>query len=211
MLSSRDDLFMDTVRGRFPLGDTISSARFWTPREESGVKIQDKNGNEVPLYGNYIPRPDRNIDTLQNLTWLGFLGIDHFYLRSPGTGLAKLLTLGGFGFWWLWDIIQVWTERERVLNYGLVTPFDATIGIGQGMIYDYSSKKWKYSQDTDFGTWALATIFGFTGADMFVLGRFWLGFRKFVIFLLTLSALASLGSVGFFGTSSYSCWPSVSS
>jgi len=33
-----------------------------------------------------------------------FLGIDGFYLRNVGTGVLKLLTIGGAGMWVLIDI-----------------------------------------------------------------------------------------------------------
>merc|ERR1719440_2657870 len=38
--------------------------------------------------------------------FLGFLGADYFYLGYPLWGLCKLFTLGGFGFWWLIDIVR---------------------------------------------------------------------------------------------------------
>jgi hypothetical protein len=40
------------------------------------------------------------------LSWLlGVLGIDRFYLGKIGTGIAKLVTLGGLGVWYLVDLI----------------------------------------------------------------------------------------------------------
>jgi len=35
---------------------------------------------------------------------LGFLGLDRFCLGRTGTAVAKLLTLGGLGVWWIADI-----------------------------------------------------------------------------------------------------------
>jgi TM2 domain-containing membrane protein YozV len=40
---------------------------------------------------------------------LGTLGIDRFYLGKVGTGILKLITAGGFGIWWLIDIILIAT------------------------------------------------------------------------------------------------------
>jgi TM2 domain-containing membrane protein YozV len=42
---------------------------------------------------------------------LGGLGVDHFYTGKIGTGVLKLLTMGGCGIWALYDIIMVVTEK----------------------------------------------------------------------------------------------------
>ena len=38
---------------------------------------------------------------------LGILGIDRMYLGCWGTGLLKLITLGGFGIWYFIDLILI--------------------------------------------------------------------------------------------------------
>ena len=45
--------------------------------------------------------------------FLGHLGIDRFYLGLIGTGILKLITFGGFGIWWLIDLILIATNTLR--------------------------------------------------------------------------------------------------
>lgn len=39
--------------------------------------------------------------------FLGELGVDRFYVGKIGTGVLKLITLGGCGVWWLIDWIMI--------------------------------------------------------------------------------------------------------
>ena len=47
---------------------------------------------------------------------LGYLGVDRFYLGYYGMGVLKLLTLGGFGIWWLIDFIFIYTGNLTIKN-----------------------------------------------------------------------------------------------
>ena len=43
---------------------------------------------------------------------VGSLGIDRFYMGYIGLGILKLITLGGFGIWWLIDLILVAMKHD---------------------------------------------------------------------------------------------------
>ena len=42
--------------------------------------------------------------------FLGWMGIHRFYVGKTGTGLLMLFTFGGFGIWWLVDLIRIVTS-----------------------------------------------------------------------------------------------------
>lgn len=195
-LPNIDKLFMETVKGRYPLADGPSSAHVWAPKEKT-VLVQGPPTGDPPVLpapvrmdviGQYVPRPDRSMVILQALTIFGFLGLDHLYLRSTKTGIIKLLTLGGLGIWWIWDMLQVFTERERVLNYGMSTPFDVYLGIGQGMITD---KGTSYSQGTSWMLLTISSVFGFLGAPFLLLGKPWVCVRFLMAYLISAGLIVS--------------------
>jgi TM2 domain-containing membrane protein YozV len=55
---------------------------------------------------------------------LGVFGAHRFYLGRPESGALMLLTMGGLGIWWLYDLILVATGSFRDGNGRLVTRWD---------------------------------------------------------------------------------------
>ena len=55
---------------------------------------------------------------------LGMFGCHRFYVGKVGSGLCQLFTLGGFGIWYLYDVILVASgtfrdaDGRRVVNWG---------------------------------------------------------------------------------------------
>ena len=67
----------------------------------------------------------------------GFLGLDHLWLRSPLTAIAKFLfNLFSFGLWYFYDLLQILGERDSVQKNGLSIPIVGAAGIGSGMFRD---------------------------------------------------------------------------
>jgi TM2 domain-containing membrane protein YozV len=88
--------------------------------------------SDVDTWGGH---PDRSYFTFVILSiLLGFFGLDHFYLRSFGTGTKKfLINIITLGTWYWWDIIQIVAEGGKVREKGLNSPLDWIRGIGRGV------------------------------------------------------------------------------
>lgn len=135
--------------------------------------------------------PDRNYYLFITLSILfGFFGIDHFYLRSFGTGMQKLLVnIFTLGMWYFWDIIQIMCDGKKIRIEGLDSPFDWIRGIGRGVFVD-PKERLKMLNDPsqpiirtkkDIVIYALLTImFGIFGFDKIYMGHPWQAAGKFL-------------------------------
>jgi TM2 domain-containing membrane protein YozV len=161
--------------------------------------------SDVDSWGGH---PDRNYMIFLVLTFLlGFIGADHFYLRSYGTACKKLfMNVGGLGIWYFWDLIQVMKDGAYVREHGLNSPFDWIRGIGRGTFEGgkkskSEDKNVKYAAPKSYIVFTLlAMCLGFIGADKFYIGQTFQGivklFSVFNIFLFLFGLLWVLWDAG---------------
>jgi len=88
--------------------------------------IIKKDAATCPICGTALKT--QNTVTLSNWTivlllslFLGSFGADRFYVGKIGTGILKLLTLGGCGIWSLIDLILVLAGRFKDKDGNYIT------------------------------------------------------------------------------------------
>lgn len=56
--------------------------------------------------------------------FLGFLGVDRFYMGQIGFGLGKLFTWGGFGVWYMIDVVAIATGAARDADGNMLAGYE---------------------------------------------------------------------------------------
>ncbi len=163
----------------------VSQIEYWREvnkpdKSAKGANTKDvKEGGPGAIYLSY--------DVFLGLTVIGgLLALDHLYLRSPLTFIAKIivnvLTLGS---WWIYDASQAVFNKDVVKVFGLGVPGMGPKGIAAGVLAsDVPDKK-----HMAFFVYGLALIIGgIFGLDSFIVGDKQSGFIRLICLITGLLA-----------------------
>ena len=174
----------------------ISQIEYWRggprPKEEPSIASNEKKATEEGGPGaTYL-----SYDIFLGLSVLGgFFALDHLYLRSPLTFLAKLVVnMLFFGVWWLYDAMQALFNEDVVKIYGLGVPGLGPKGIAAGVL----AKEVPDKKHMRFFTYAITLMFlGLFGGDSFLLGDKKSGFIRLFSLITWIFAPIAFGWWGY--------------
>jgi TM2 domain-containing membrane protein YozV len=123
--------------------------------------------------------------------FLGWAGLDYFYLGSPWMGFVKLaMTFLTLGYWWAYDALNATFNKEQVEFAGPFVPAWGPTGIGAGRFASKErpppSSPEQAAKHTHFLLYGIALFtLGIFGADSYLTGDTMSGFIR-LISLLTI-------------------------
>jgi hypothetical protein len=168
------------------MSSSVTQLEFW---RESSSDANDKNegegeGGPGAAYLSY--------NVLMGLSVLGgFFALDHLYLRSPATFLAKIIVnVLCFGIWWIYDFTQIIFNSHAVKMFGLGVPGLGPKGIGAGVFANPVADK-KHMQ---FFIYAISLLAGGAfGLDSFIMGDNRTGVIRAICLISVIFAPIALG------------------
>ena len=165
------------------MGLSISRLVDWTADGLKDTRDKDAKGDSSGTYLSY--------DIFLVLSVFGgLIALDHLYLRSPHTFLAKIaVNFMCFGAWWLYDALRAVFHSNVVKLHGISIPVVGQTDIGAGIF----SKPEPSQKHYRFLVYAVSLIFGgIVGADSFVVGNKMDGFIRLICFLTAILAPISI-------------------
>lgn len=165
------------------MGLSISRLVDWTADGLKDTRDKDAKGDSSGTYLSY--------DIFLVLSVFGgLIALDHLYLRSPHTFLAKIaVNFMCFGAWWMYDALRAVFYSNVVKLHGISIPVVGQTDIGAGVFGKPEPSQKHYR----FLVYAVSLIFGgIVGADSFVVGNKMDGFIRLICFLTAILAPISI-------------------
>ena len=167
------------------MSGSVSQVPFWRDSTPSSTtRKKEELGGPNAVYLSYT--------VFLGLSILGgFLGLDHLYLRSPLTAIAKfVVNLSCYGVWWLYDVAQALFNKDVVKTFGLPVPGLGPQGIAAGVL----EKEIPDQKHLRFFTYAVSLFLGGAfGLDSFVTGHTQTGAIRLISLVSLIGAPFAIG------------------
>jgi hypothetical protein len=119
--------------------------------------------------------------------FLGWFGVDYWYLGAPLTGLLKMfVNMFTFGYWWFYDILNVIFNRPTVELFGPTIPFYGSTGCAAGRFRQPNSNEdpERLAKHLNYIIYGVVLGFiGIIGGDSYLIGNTMNAFIRLICFI----------------------------